>query len=456
MKFAREFDTSLQKGEFPQAWLDSAISYRKLKKCIRKVQEELQELGLDRKTLETVWQQGHASISDGVEDLADSRMRYVVQDRNSKATQVVFTPKLTIALDPEDGSPLDAWLSPETRRHLRRIMRRRQSSRRPSTISIDSESDRVEELDGSADGEDQIETVEVPLLADTEFFAILQRELTQLDHLQETEQEHLNSEIVCLGHELDELKHSRSKKAKASINDWREIFRLYIESQIFFSSHEQDAGLRDSKHAQTQLERFNRDLTAFMSKRKSSLDPAAQAALDRFLDINLELLRFIKFQEINLTALSKILKKFDKQTALKSSLIKTQWLNTAPLMANAVAKNTCYAISQNLLLLIPQLEDYLCPICFSVAYKPIRLSCNHLFCIRCLVVMQREEQKHCPLCRGEVIMEADTDNIDMDMVRFLKKHFPQEVKEKQQANELAAGVDLFGDGYKGTHRCIVM
>ena len=56
MKFAHDFDASLQREEYPQEWLDSAISYRRLKKCINKVQRELQDLGLDPQILEQLWQ----------------------------------------------------------------------------------------------------------------------------------------------------------------------------------------------------------------------------------------------------------------------------------------------------------------------------------------------------------------------------------------------------------------
>lgn len=63
MKFARDFDASLKKEEYPQEWLDSAISYRQLKKCIKKVQRELQSLGLDPKILEQLWQ--NISENDG-------------------------------------------------------------------------------------------------------------------------------------------------------------------------------------------------------------------------------------------------------------------------------------------------------------------------------------------------------------------------------------------------------
>lgn len=47
MKFGREFETSLKQEQYPQHWLQSAISYRQLKKCIRKIQSELLELGLE-------------------------------------------------------------------------------------------------------------------------------------------------------------------------------------------------------------------------------------------------------------------------------------------------------------------------------------------------------------------------------------------------------------------------
>jgi E3 ubiquitin-protein ligase BAH len=64
MKFAHEFVASLKKEEYPQGWLDSAISYRKLKKCIKKVQRELRGLGLDPQILEQLWQNinNHASV----------------------------------------------------------------------------------------------------------------------------------------------------------------------------------------------------------------------------------------------------------------------------------------------------------------------------------------------------------------------------------------------------------
>lgn len=51
MKFGQEFKQILQKEGFPQHWIDSAVPYRSLKKCIKKVEKELKGLGLDAHTM---------------------------------------------------------------------------------------------------------------------------------------------------------------------------------------------------------------------------------------------------------------------------------------------------------------------------------------------------------------------------------------------------------------------
>lgn len=51
MKFGQEFKQALQEEGFPQHWIESAVPYRSLKKCIKKVEEELKSLGLDADTL---------------------------------------------------------------------------------------------------------------------------------------------------------------------------------------------------------------------------------------------------------------------------------------------------------------------------------------------------------------------------------------------------------------------
>jgi E3 ubiquitin-protein ligase BAH len=98
---------------------------------------------------------------------------------------------------------------------------------------------------------------------------------------------------------------------------------------------------------------------------------------------------------------------FDKRTALGAKRAFPTHL-PASLLSQDLSKVFSAEVSNQIISVVPQLDDYLCPICFAIAYRPVRLRCGHLFCIRCLIVMQREGQKHCALCREDVVMEADS------------------------------------------------
>ncbi|MBE3046631.1 hypothetical protein IMZ48_29700 [Candidatus Bathyarchaeota archaeon] len=66
----------------------------------------------------------------------------------------------------------------------------------------------------------------------------------------------------------------------------------------------------------------------------------------------------------------------------------------------------CAQMSTELVSVVPQVADYLCPVCFTIAYRPIRLTCRHVFCIRCVVKLQRRRETLCPLCRSDTVMTA--------------------------------------------------
>src|SRR5947208_13298721 len=102
-----------------------------------------------------------------------------------------------------------------------------------------------------------------------------------------------------------------------------------------------------------------------------------------------------------------MLLEFDKHTALGAKNSFVNAVATVPFVSQAMAKAVCFQVSEEILNFVPQLDDYLCPICCSISWKPVRLKCLHVFCIRCMVVMQRRRDKYCPLCREEVLMEAD-------------------------------------------------
>ena len=237
MKFGQDFQAALNREEYPQEWVDSAISYKKLKKCIKRVQKELLSLGLDQQTLNELWQ--HVSRGSEIKE-GDNQGSPLLHYSVVGDQKVTFTPKLTIALDPRDGSPIDAWLSPETRKQLKSLSR----SSKPRELSVSPTRNELgkpemngldniamtDDIDvsseGSADQQEPFETVEVPLTSDSEFFQILTQELKTLEHLQEKEQKGLQSEITELSNDLRELKVSKKKRSREEIEAWRKVFEL--------------------------------------------------------------------------------------------------------------------------------------------------------------------------------------------------------------------------------------
>lgn len=51
MKFAHQLKEALRREGFPPHWVESAVPYGQLKKCIKKVEGELRGFGLDAETL---------------------------------------------------------------------------------------------------------------------------------------------------------------------------------------------------------------------------------------------------------------------------------------------------------------------------------------------------------------------------------------------------------------------
>jgi hypothetical protein len=82
---------------------------------------------------------------------------------------------------------------------------------------------------------------------------------------------------------------------------------IYLQAGIFFSTNELDHGSRDSTVALRQLQWFQSEVIKRKLLELCKL-PASRQALDRFVSINVTLLRNLKFQEINQTAIAKIIK----------------------------------------------------------------------------------------------------------------------------------------------------
>ena len=424
MKFGHFYSQHLLKDGFPAHWIDCAISYRQLKKCINKVEEELGTIGLDAQALGQL-----------LKSVEEERPRYGFQDVEN------FKPKLLFTVDETTRQPIDARLSPETKDYLHQLA----ISENLSAIRItDAEVPKKKLIDASSLG--SVRLVEVPLTSDYEFFTILHQELSGLAALQSEEKDKLSAGITDLGRIIAMLTNPTNGKAKHDLSVWRKVFEKYLDSRIFFAINEQDHGTHGFAVAQKNFMEFLKVAHQAHFKKKESL-----VALQKFVEINAEILQNLRFQELNQMAITKIIKKFDKRTGLS---LKTSLPHGFIADGPDIAKALSAQVSSKILSAVPQLNDYLCPICFSIAYRPVRLQCGHVFCIRCLIVMQRERKDKCPLCRTEVVMQANSINLDPALTEFLKKYFPAEVKAKQKENEEAVAKDQFGVLYDA--KCCVM
>ncbi|KAF5617739.1 RING finger [Fusarium sp. NRRL 25303] len=512
MKFGHDFKETLRAQDFPAHWVDHAIPYSQLKKCLKKVARELHELGLDPETLRELLNPDETSpvaLKYKLNGGADSHLR----------------PKLTVQVHLQDGVPVDASLAPNTRDFLNKIainLPQNQPTQAESaakslesdsvkdaaktetvvettsassaetvdalvdevndklaiavadekTVKITekptSDSEQTEPIAEPTDNgstevsatspatgatEGTYEIIEVPLTFDAEFFEMLQSDVNNLDALQMEEEKTMTSEIVALGKEVEQVVKPK-RFSKTDLARWRQIFELYLDAEIFFATHEQDHGERSSQVALRQLQWFQ-DQVAKQNLVKDFKLPESTAAFHRFINLNASLLKNMQFQELNKTAVAKILKKFDKRTALGVARKFPTVVQSDKLLAGTIARDVCAQMSQELVSKVPQLNDYLCPVCFSVAYLPVRLDCQHVFCIRCVIKIQRRKEKHCPLCRADVVLKASAMNLDYELQKYMKKYFAKEVKEKARANEIERGIEDYGPGYVHQECCIM-
>ena len=113
-------------------------------------------------------------------------------------------------------------------------------------------------------------------------------------------------------------------------------------------------------------------------------------------------------------------------------------------------------ISTKVLAIVPQLDDWTCPVCYSMAWRPVNLGCcRSVFCIRCIIHLQDQGMEKCPVCNQETVMKADGRNIDFETMDFLQKYFPLEAKRRQKENEKAQLVRQHGEDFVRPDCCIM-
>jgi hypothetical protein len=293
--------TLICSSDFPRKWVECAIPYRQLKKCLKKVTKELQEIGLGKETL------ARLAVSYHLDSIT--------------ADSTIFRPRLTIFVRLEDGVAVDAKLTPSTRDFLQKLALN-DAAVANSGLSSDStlpvlSTTPSSSQDAAAHASD-LRQVEVPLVFHEEFFAILQTDVSNIGTLQGEEQARLESQVVALGEELGKaVEPSHGRRAKADLEIWRQVFELYLDARIFFSTRETDHGARTSAQAVEQLHWFQGQVVQRKLVQRLKL-ATSQTAFNNFVSINGTLLSILKFQEINRLAVSKILKSTSESPTLEN------------------------------------------------------------------------------------------------------------------------------------------
>lgn len=253
------------------------------------------------------------NVSNGG-DAAAYRRVYDSDQSPSAATSdsKLIRPKLIINVQMRDGVVVDASLAPASRDLLQGIARelfpKKPGPENNNEIppQTDSPADPSVEKSTASPQSQGTTVVEVPLVFDGEFFGMLQGDVDRLDVLQAQEGSRMVAEIEALGKEVS-LACRTKRFHRNDLERWRRIFELYLDAEVFFATHEQDHGARSSPAALRQLQWFQAEVEKHRLVKNFKLRES-KIAFDRFLKLNVVLLKSLQFQELNKLAVYKILK----------------------------------------------------------------------------------------------------------------------------------------------------
>ncbi|CUM66153.1 uncharacterized protein PRCAT00003810001 [Priceomyces carsonii] len=492
MKFAKVLEKTLMEEDVPEDWLEAAIQYKALKKCINKVVSELEFLGLEHNTLKLILEDSdkhEIKEIDEQETTASNPIiaEYTLTKSNGKKSEHIV-PMLKILLDYSNADYSDDHIYEqglELKRRIEGLLYRGSDSdddnmngQRLIEVKEDEDealvispqtswpqspvikeevrevidNDHKDTSDESPKSKKRVNEIYIMLNSDVKFFQMLDDELEGLDQLKAAEEAKLIQEVEKLRGMVQEFADPKRRK---DLYTWRELFKIYLDSEVYFKYNETSSPAFErsidqvKENMQHFIDNVNKSnvLTQFRSKK-------GILTYDQFLSLNYHLFKVLQFQSINLTALRKILKKFDKQTALgvQNQFPRLVSADHVFITGKSLAQSICYVLQSSVVELVPQIDDYICPICCSIAFKPIRLECGHVFCVRCLVKLKQQQKTSCPFCRAEHVIEnADGRNLDLETMEKMKKFFPIEVKEKLKERDKEKYEDLIGNG-----KCTIM
>ncbi|KAL0089388.1 SPX domain-containing protein [Phycomyces blakesleeanus] len=269
--------------------------------------------------------------------------------------------------------------------------------------------------------------LKIQLERDSDFFRFLLDELARATALHDVEQKKFSETVQSLGDELCQM----TATNKNDMYTWREIFKLYIEAAIF---QDIDMTKDPAKESRKRLEKFKDNLLDRLLESNFVLKES-KSILKHFLVINYKLIDFQHFQNLNRMAITKILKKHDKKSGLSATEEFSAFIKGNVVFVDGILLSLCQAVQTKLITIVPQPDEFTCPVCFYLAWKPVRLKCTHLFCARCLIKAKKNNITNCFICRSEnAIPEATAGNLDTTLSKFMKLNFPQEIEEKERDN----------------------
>ncbi|PRP85495.1 hypothetical protein PROFUN_06864 [Planoprotostelium fungivorum] len=282
---------------------------------------------------------------------------------------------------------------------------------------------------------------------DSAFFSALFDTLSGLSNLEKDNRKALTDTLEVLS---DRLLKAASPREK-DMYIWRNIFGLYHEASVF--------NITSDKNSRDRLDWFNGQMRE--RKFRDKLHHNSRDIFDEFILILTQLVSVVQFQRLNQKAMRKILKKHDKRTGLGESTYFSKFIAREELSLSA---DPCTTASQMIALrvtrVVPQPEDYSCPVCMDIAWKPIRLSCSHLFCLPCLIKAQDQEKWDCPVCRcADSVKKANGGNIDRGVQKLMQLYFPKEIQKKaiERSKELAIRDYEALTGYAVSNdKCVLM
>ncbi|KAK7689507.1 hypothetical protein QCA50_007299 [Cerrena zonata] len=471
MHFSKTYAQLLE--SLPHDLRDNAIEYRQLKKLINQVVEELTSLGLSPELLHQLLQEAHSSSIASFKGKEREQPHFLL-DGTQISTDIDSSklPRITYELNTESNEiqpRLRMWTYED---HLETS----NTPSEPSSSFVPPSHDDVPKGGPSSSPEtSELREVVIPLASDTAFFQALVHAHTSLSSRLTAVSEEFRSNLDVLARDISSTAKPMSEASsfqpyshdsnplaitvrapnvltahftKSDLYAWREIFQLYMDAEVFESQSEESRGERAIEDAEERLAKFMQQLTerGFSDGSRLKLQ-RSKHAMRKFLELNASVLNLFKFQYATTEAIRKILKKHAKRTALPgtpdlpSPFVLSSGERTTVLIRPRSSSNTSLAmmlvqaIGQTLLPIVPHIDDYACVICTNIAFKPIRLRCGHLFCVRCLVKMQKRGQGNCPMCRSPTVLVADRSNVDWALLNFMRDWFPMESKKKLRQNE---------------------